>query len=290
MIMSFIRWSGGRAMTPLTPEQQEELQRTFAASFARNEAMEAERRKREGGVALLLERASDDPQENEPAFQEELGAFTTSLLATGLTYSQRGMAFDTVDGGGYPLPEFVIDLGPAVIAATAAVCGAWVTARYGRKVRLKIGDVEAEGRTAEEIEGLLTPERRTVAYEIIRRATDIWRRGIESNLHPEDRDRFEAAMTRDGQEPVLVHGHELGTMLASPESVPLTLPPNNHGAAMTRMTPVTRRVFVVHGRDEAALHAVARFLEQLDLEAIVLREEPDKGRTVIEKFEPAPPM
>ena len=31
----------------------------------------------------------------------------------------------------------------------------WVTAHYGRKVRLKIGDVEAEGRTVEEIEGLL---------------------------------------------------------------------------------------------------------------------------------------
>jgi hypothetical protein len=46
-------------------------------------------------------------------------------------------------------------LGPAVIAATAAICGAWVQARYGRKVRLKIGDVEAEGRSVEEIETLL---------------------------------------------------------------------------------------------------------------------------------------
>lgn len=44
-------------------------------------------------------------------------------------------------------------------------------------------------------------------------------------------------------------------------------------------------VFVVHGHDEAALQAVARFLEQLGLDAIVLREQPDKGRTIIEKFE-----
>lgn len=45
------------------------------------------------------------------------------------------------------------------------------------------------------------------------------------------------------------------------------------------------KVFVVHGHDEAALQTVARFLEQLKLEAIVLREQPDQGRTIIEKFE-----
>jgi len=45
------------------------------------------------------------------------------------------------------------------------------------------------------------------------------------------------------------------------------------------------KVFVVHGHDEAALQVVARFLEQLGLEAIILREQPDRGRTIIEKFE-----
>jgi hypothetical protein len=41
-------------------------------------------------------------------------------------------------------------------------------------------------------------------------------------------------------------------------------------------TPAPRsgKVFVVHGHDEAALQAVARFLEQLGLEAIILREQP----------------
>ncbi len=47
----------------------------------------------------------------------------------------------------------------------------------------------------------------------------------------------------------------------------------------------SNKVFVVHGHDEAALQAVARFLEQLGLEAISLREQPDQGRTIIEKFE-----
>jgi predicted nucleotide-binding protein len=47
----------------------------------------------------------------------------------------------------------------------------------------------------------------------------------------------------------------------------------------------SRKVFVVHGHDEAALQGVARFLEQLKLEAIILREQPDQGRTILEKFE-----
>jgi predicted nucleotide-binding protein len=47
----------------------------------------------------------------------------------------------------------------------------------------------------------------------------------------------------------------------------------------------TRKVFVVHGHDEAAREAMGRFLERIELEAIILHEQPDKGLTVIEKFE-----
>jgi predicted nucleotide-binding protein len=45
------------------------------------------------------------------------------------------------------------------------------------------------------------------------------------------------------------------------------------------------KVFIVHGHADAALHEVARFIGQLGLEPIVLREQPDQGRTIIEKFE-----
>jgi predicted nucleotide-binding protein len=45
------------------------------------------------------------------------------------------------------------------------------------------------------------------------------------------------------------------------------------------------KVFIVHGRDEAVLHMVARFIERIGLEIIVMREQPDSGRTIIEKFE-----
>jgi predicted nucleotide-binding protein len=46
-----------------------------------------------------------------------------------------------------------------------------------------------------------------------------------------------------------------------------------------------RRVFVVHGHDEGLKEAVARFLAALDLEPVILHEQPNQGRTIIEKFE-----
>ena len=45
------------------------------------------------------------------------------------------------------------------------------------------------------------------------------------------------------------------------------------------------KIFIVHGHNEAVKESVARFLEKIGLEAIILHEQPNKGRTIIEKFE-----
>lgn len=45
------------------------------------------------------------------------------------------------------------------------------------------------------------------------------------------------------------------------------------------------RVFVVHGHDGELKHAVARLVEKQGLEAIILSEQANKGKTIIEKFE-----
>jgi predicted nucleotide-binding protein len=47
----------------------------------------------------------------------------------------------------------------------------------------------------------------------------------------------------------------------------------------------SRKVFVVHGRDEAAKEGVARFIEKVGLQPIILHEQANAGRTIIEKFE-----
>jgi hypothetical protein len=46
-----------------------------------------------------------------------------------------------------------------------------------------------------------------------------------------------------------------------------------------------RKIFVVHGHDDGAREAVARFVERIGFEAIILREQANQGRTIIEKIE-----
>ena len=48
---------------------------------------------------------------------------------------------------------------------------------------------------------------------------------------------------------------------------------------------LTNKVFVVHGKDEGTKETVARLLTKLGLEPVVLHEQPNHGRTIVEKFE-----
>lgn len=48
---------------------------------------------------------------------------------------------------------------------------------------------------------------------------------------------------------------------------------------------LSNRIFIVHGHDGELKEKVARTLAQLGLEPVILHEQPDGGRTIIEKFE-----
>lgn len=50
-------------------------------------------------------------------------------------------------------------------------------------------------------------------------------------------------------------------------------------------TVYSRKVFVVHGHDEGKKDAVARLLDNLEVEPIILHEKANYGMTLIEKFE-----
>jgi len=47
----------------------------------------------------------------------------------------------------------------------------------------------------------------------------------------------------------------------------------------------SRRIFVVHGRDVALKSEIARFLERLSLEPVILNDQPDKGATIFNKLQ-----
>lgn len=53
----------------------------------------------------------------------------------------------------------------------------------------------------------------------------------------------------------------------------------------TRGNKARRKVFIVHGHDEAALQSVARFVEQLELLPVIIKELASGGNTIIEKLE-----
>ena len=58
------------------------------------------------------------------------------------------------------------------------------------------------------------------------------------------------------------------------------LAPNKPKAPMDKS-----KVFIVHGHDNAAKQAVARFVEKIGFEAIILHEQASSGKTIIEKIE-----
>jgi Predicted nucleotide-binding protein containing TIR -like domain len=58
-------------------------------------------------------------------------------------------------------------------------------------------------------------------------------------------------------------------------------------SAAIRMVAPTEsiRVFIVHGRDDGRKEAVARLLQHLGLDPVILHERPNRGRTLITKFQ-----
>ena len=50
-------------------------------------------------------------------------------------------------------------------------------------------------------------------------------------------------------------------------------------------SPATARILLVPGDEEVALHEIARFLEKLEQRVLIFEEQPNLGRTEIEKVE-----
>ncbi len=65
--------------------------------------------------------------------------------------------------------------------------------------------------------------------------------------------------------------------------------PSRYQSKVQKILPTTNRagskVFIVHGHNEGAREAVARFVGKLDLEPIILHEQVNAGKTIIEKLE-----
>lgn len=103
------------------------------------------------GFELILVRAKDDAPPFSIEYQAELGKFASQAHAS----RQRAFAMDSVVGGGGPLGEFIFNHGEALITALSSVGVAWLTARAGRKLRLKFDGIEIEASNAQEVTTML---------------------------------------------------------------------------------------------------------------------------------------
>jgi len=66
---------------------------------------------------------------------------------------------------------------------------------------------------------------------------------------------------------------------------PEELPYSVAAAPLRRSPNSNKKVFLVHGQDEEAKAVVARFITSCELEPVILHEQANGGRTIIEKFE-----
>ncbi len=71
----------------------------------------------------------------------------------------------------------------------------------------------------------------------------------------------------------------LGLEESLPDAVATTMTRSSAAAG------ANRRVFIVHGHEEGPREAVARFLERIGFEPVILHERAGRGRTIIEKVE-----
>jgi predicted nucleotide-binding protein len=68
------------------------------------------------------------------------------------------------------------------------------------------------------------------------------------------------------------------------EDVSLEITMNPITTSKEDKKPIASNIFIVHGQNEEMKLSVARTIEKLGLNPIILHEQPNKGRTIIEKF------
>lgn len=128
------------------------------------------------------------------------------------------------------------------------------------------------------------------------RGMEIWSNKVLAFLRtavgPSDADEF-ARLNAVGswEQHALRMGHLQGVIARSEAEILPAISHSSNAPDMatviqgTAIAPDSKKVFLVHGHDNEAKEGTARFLERLGLQPIVLHEQPNSGRTIIEKFE-----
>jgi hypothetical protein len=151
-------------MSPLTPEQQEELAKIFAANRARQDALTGDRIEGQAEAKIRLVQSTDDPPLFSSEAQTELRGVRDAFRAEGIDASAPFMVMDSPGAGGGYIGEFIISLAQIGAPAVAGIVGAWIHSKFGRKVRVEFygnGAIKkVETQTPEQISSLIELARR----------------------------------------------------------------------------------------------------------------------------------
>jgi hypothetical protein len=105
----------------------------------------------ETNLHILLLPAQEEANILDFRYQRELESIADNFRS----HSQSTQAVQASGFAVFLTGEFVLKLSAAVGPVLGTAIGAWLHARYGRKVRIKVGDIETEAQTMEEVERLL---------------------------------------------------------------------------------------------------------------------------------------
>ena len=105
-------------------------------------------------ITLSFAGAPDDSDYREADHQRELHALDDALREDGMRVQARSDIQMSGSGGSWLTGEFLVSLA-TVAGPLGALAGAWITARRGRKVRIKVGEIEVEAANVEEANMLL---------------------------------------------------------------------------------------------------------------------------------------
>ncbi|MFZ3326146.1 MAG: nucleotide-binding protein, partial [Methylocella sp.] len=122
----------------------------------------------------------------------------------------------------------------------------------------------------------------TLDYERYKFAKDFNRGPYNSSYHVPP-DEFQASIARSKARSIALLGQAIKSLDEQLEERSSN-PPVNQAAPETTRLP-SRKVFLVHGRDNDAKNEVARFLGKIGLEEIILHERPNSGRHLLTKFQ-----
>lgn len=105
-------------------------------------------RRKEAGLATiyLIPEANEPPVFSHP-FQAEFRSIKASFSENDIQAETPFMALDSADAVSGYTGEFLISFAQLVAPVVGVIVGAWLQSKAGRKIKIKIGDVEIEAPT-----------------------------------------------------------------------------------------------------------------------------------------------